>query len=170
MNEANAFVPFERQFFAGGANSVRGWPARELRYYTSNILNNFEDMNTKDYAINYIGSRTLIEGSCEFRKSLANLPGINENLNWLFNDIWATFFVDIGNTFGWYLEDEIADLKKNKLTDYITKLAVATGVGLRYETPVGPIRIDIGFPIYDPMKIKNALSDYVIHFGIGHAF
>jgi outer membrane translocation and assembly module TamA len=77
-------------------------------------------------------------------------------------------FLDFGNTFGWYIEEE--NKIKIKWSDYITKLAVGTGFGLRYETPIGPIRIDFATPLYDPMKKRKAFWDLVFVFGIGHAF
>lgn len=169
MDEANAFVPLDRQFFSGGANSVRAWRARTLRYYNINSLDEFNDENAKEYAIDYIGSRTLIEGSLELRRNLSDLS-FGENLQGVINNIWMTLFFDVGNSFGWYYEDGNENAVNIKFSDYITKLAVATGLGIRYETPVGPIRVDIAFPVYDPMKQRKAFSDCIVHFGIGHAF
>ena len=169
MDEANSFVPLDRQFFSGGANSVRAWRARALRYYNINSLDEFNDENAKEYAIDYIGSRTLIEGSLELRRNLSDLS-FGENLQGIINNIWMTLFFDVGNSFGWYYEDGNENAVNIKFSDYITKLAVATGFGIRYETPVGPIRVDIAFPVYDPMKQRKAFSDCIVHFGIGHAF
>jgi outer membrane protein assembly factor BamA len=63
----------------------------------------------------------------------------------------------------------------------LNQVALATGFGLRYDLFVGPIRVDLGFKLYDPMDPQNEkwLFDnlsrmfkdkYAIHFGIGHAF
>jgi outer membrane protein assembly factor BamA len=63
-------------------------------------------------------------------------------------------------------------------SEFFTKLAVAFGVGLRYETPVGPIRVDFGLPFYDPMRKTDqfifqrtgALKTIVFHIALGNAF
>jgi outer membrane protein assembly factor BamA len=59
---------------------------------------------------------------------------------------------------------------------------MATGLGLRYATVAGPVRVDFGFRVYDPNDIperrwitqkkfyKDTLGNFVLHFGIGHAF
>lgn len=48
----------------------------------------------------------------------------------------------------------------------VTDLKYTAGLGLRYSTPVGPLRVDYGF------KLNRARgeSSSAIHFSIGHAF
>jgi outer membrane protein assembly factor BamA len=170
FNEANAFVPQDRQFFAGGANSVRAWSARSLRYSPQEITNELAtSAMMRDFANDYIGSKTLIEGSIEFRRKLSDIPGLSDNVALFFNDLGLGLFLDVGNAFGWYIED--ADNKVHlKYSDYITKLAVSAGFGLRYETPIGPIRFDFATPVYDPMKIRPPFGDLAFFFAIGHSF
>jgi outer membrane protein assembly factor BamA len=167
FGDDNTFVPQDKQFFCGGANSLRAWPARELRYST--YLNKVGNSTIDDFSKNYIGSRTVIEGSIELRKKLSDLPGISDNIAWIFNDIGIGLFVDIGNAFGWFAEGD-ENVTKLHWTDYITKLAVDTGFGFRYDTPIGPIRLDFATPIYDPMHHRPAFWDLTVQFGIGHAF
>lgn len=45
-------------------------------------------------------------------------------------------------------------------------LRYAAGPGIRYATPVGPLRLDIGFPLNRP----SGLPSWQIHFSIGQAF
>jgi len=78
-------------------------------------------------------------------------------------------FLDVGNTFGWFVAEDVNKIDI-KWSDYFTKLAMGTGIGLRYETPIGPIRVDFATPIYDPMKKRSPFSKLVFVFGIGHAF
>jgi len=167
-NEENTFVPPDRHFFSGGANSVRGWSARELRY-SHQLLHQSND-NFFDFAKNYIGSRTLLEGSIEFRRKLSDVPGLSENIAWIFNDLGLGLFLDFGNAFGWYYEDDFHQNTELKFSDYITKLAVSTGIGFRYETFIGPLRFDFATPIHDPLKIKKPFRNLAFVFGIGHAF
>jgi len=167
FNEESSFVPQDRQFFAGGANSVRAWRARDLRY--SHYLKELSQGTITNFSKNYIGSKTLIDGSVETRIKFNNISGLSENLSFLFNGLGLGLFIDFGNTFGWYIE-EGNDKTKVNFTDYITKLAVGTGFGFRYETPIGPIRFDLATPLYDPLKQRTAFENLIFVIGIGHAF
>ncbi|MHB8882373.1 MAG: outer membrane protein assembly factor BamA [Thermodesulfovibrionales bacterium] len=63
-------------------------------------------------------------------------------------------FVDIGNVW--------VNTKQMVLTD----LRYTTGLGLRYNTPVGPLRVDYGYKLNrEPGESRGAL-----HFSVGHAF
>jgi len=167
FNEESSFVPQDRQFFAGGANSVRAWRARDLRY--SIYADTLPQGTITDFSKNYIGSKTLIDGSIELRRKLNDISGLSDDLSFLFDGLGFALFVDFGNTFGWYSEEDENKTKIN-LSDYITKLAVGTGIGIRYETPIGAIRLDFATPLYDPLGKRKAFSDLVLVFGIGHAF
>ncbi|MBX3043071.1 MAG: BamA/TamA family outer membrane protein [Candidatus Kapabacteria bacterium] len=186
VDDYNAYVPFERQFFAGGANSVRGWLSRELHYSpiesaeyakvgeTSDLV-----LDTRSYKLisNVLGSSAILEGSVEWRYTFPMPKGIDETFAEQISKIGLTFFVDYGNAYHWYAE---GDETNNMIWyEYFTKMAWAAGVGIRYDTPIGPIRLDFGFPVYKP---GYNLPDYQIwddsaifrdmkfHFGIGHSF
>jgi len=52
----------------------------------------------------------------------------------------------------------------------LTELRGSVGFGGRYRSPIGPIRIDLGFKL-DRRLIGNELEKrYALHFSIGHAF
>lgn len=166
LKESNTFVPIDRQFFCGGANSVRAWSSRQLRYsnFTSDSV---ENSNTYLFLQNFIGNGVLIEGSIEFRFGFPKPPGLNIFLQNIVQNLKTTMFVDFGNAFHWFLSNE--DIKVEPL-DYITKLAVGGGIGIRYETPIGPLRVDFAVPIYDPLYIKKPFKSVTFNFGLGHAF
>lgn len=186
VEDVNSYVPFERQFFAGGANSVRGWLSRELHYsplesahYTNDNETSDLVINTEDYALlsNVLGSSAIFEGSFELRYTFPPIKGINETLADQISKIGLTFFVDYGNAFHWYAEGEVES--KMIWYEYFTKIAWAAGLGLRYNTPIGPIRFDVGFPVYRPgynipdyylWKSNSVWNDVKFHFGIGHSF
>src|SRR5208337_5391853 len=63
-------------------------------------------------------------------------------------------FVDTGNVF-----DKIQDMS-------LTSLKFTTGLGLRYNTPVGPIRVDYGIKL----SRQSGESHGALHFSIGQAF
>jgi outer membrane protein assembly complex protein YaeT len=88
-----------------------------------------------------IGGLSLIEGSAELR-----FP--------LFGDFGAVLFLDFGNVF------------RPPFTYHLGDLRYAVGPGLRYNTPVGPLRLDVGF-IVDHRQGENFGR---IEFSIGQAF
>ena len=184
FDEQKAYVPFERQFFAGGSNSVRGWGSRELHY--SVIESSSDTTNKNGYFLkpydynqvsNVLGSSVLIEGSYEIRFTFAKPKGIDETLAEQISKIGFVGFIDFGNAYHWLAE---TDTKSQiKWYEYITKLAWAIGFGIRYDTPIGPIRADLGFPLYRPnynlpdykmWDEFDALKDLRLHIGIGHSF
>lgn len=167
MEKDNFYVPWERQFFSGGANSVRGWSSRSLRYINlpKDSLTSLD--NFSKYLENFVGNGGIVEMSAELRYRLMRPRGWNEAIANQVASLGITFFADAGNSFHWLA---LRNEPKIKFTDYFTKLAVSAGLGLRYETPVGPVRIDFAWPVYDPMKIKKPFTDLVYHIGIGHAF
>lgn len=111
-------LPTSIRFFAGGAQSVRG--------YAYNSLGQVDSSGA------VVGGRYLMTGSIEYEHS--------------FNDTWgAALFYDAGNAI-----DDLAD-----------KLKLGAGFGLRWKSPVGPVRIDLA----------NALSNdgqpWRLHINIG---
>ncbi|PKL85472.1 MAG: hypothetical protein CVV22_07900 [Ignavibacteriae bacterium HGW-Ignavibacteriae-1] len=182
FDSENSYVPFERQFFAGGANSVRGWNSREL-HYSRNEPDSFHPKDSSyrnDYLLysNLVGSRVLIEGSVEYRYTFPFYRSINEVVAEQISKLGITAFIDYGNAYHWFAEGD-ADISQISFVEYFTKLAWAAGLGLRYETPIGPIRLDVALPIYKPnynlpdYKVwteHNTMKDLKFHFSIGHAF
>ncbi len=144
-------IPFNRTYYAGGSNSVRGWSAKELAV----------DSTKQD-----IGSNALLEMSAEIRWNAFHekkLLGID------LTPFWIVLFADAGN-----LWNEFALIR-------MREIALAAGIGIRYSTPFGPIRVDFGMRMYDPARETNpwvtqrrffpeTFSLGVLHLGIAHAF
>jgi len=166
LENGNNYVPIDRQFFCGGPNSVRAWPSRQLRYtqFKSDSINSG---TLYKFLENFVGNGALVEGSIEFRFGFARIPGLNRSLQSAMENFKTTLFLDFGNAFHWFVEDSPNELK---FTDYFTKLALGTGIGLRYETPIGPVRLDFAFPLIDPLKERKPFSTMQFNFGIGQAF
>lgn len=96
-----------------------------------------------------IGGHTMLEGSSELR-----LP--------LWGKIGAVAFVDYGNVWSESWNFDIGELR------------YAVGPGLRYVTPIGPARIDLGWQLN---PVENLLVNgepqrrrWRVHFSIGQAF
>jgi translocation and assembly module TamA len=112
-----------------------------------------------------LGGNLSVEASAELRLNL--FQSLRDG--WL-DKIWLVFFADAGNVW-----PELRDFE-------IRKVAVAAGLGFRYDTLVGPFRIDWGFRVFDPSAspgrqwitqrqlIGQTMKEGVFHFGIGHAF
>ena len=53
----------------------------------------------------------------------------------------------------------------------LTAIRVTSGFGVRYKSPIGPIRVDIGFKLDRRERLGTELEPrYVVHFSIGHTF
>lgn len=147
-------IPLNRRFFSGGSGSVRGWRARELGAMTDDLLQ--------------AGGNFIFEGSTELRVN--HFRGFGKLGFLRLESVWAVYFLDFGNVWS-----DIEDFRPRDI-------AVAAGVGIRYDTFFGPFRIDYGFRVYDPKDhaghqtifkkqfLGETLGNAVFHIGIGHAF
>lgn len=99
-------------------------------------------LGPRDAAGNPLGGNALLEGSLE-----ARVP--------LYKEFRAVAFLDFGNVYPLVEDLDIGQLK------------YSAGFGLRYSSPIGPVGIDIGFPLN---PIDRGKDDYRIHFTIGQAF
>jgi len=150
--QSPAPVPITRRFFGGGSGSVRGWRARDLAAST----------------LPEEGGNAVFEGTIENRWNLLRDAG---RLGFIeFNRFSLVFFLDFGNV--WTRLNEIR----------VSEIALASGVGVRYATVAGPVRIDLGFRVYDPMGVpdrrwitrrkfyEETLGNFVLHIGFAHSF
>jgi outer membrane protein assembly factor BamA len=152
-------LPFEKRYFAGGANSVRGWSVRSLgpgKYRGNNGRIDF---------INQTGDMKLYM-SAEYRTFLF----------WKFN---GAAFIDAGNI--WTLRD-YADQPGGqfRLNDFYKQIAVAYGLGLRLNFDYFILRFDMGMkavnPAYESRDEHYALfhpkfsRDFTFHFAVGMPF
>jgi len=121
-------IPFERSFFVGGANSMRGWTFRQLGpggYYS-------EEKN-----IERVGDMKL-EMNLEYRGPI-------------YRAFKFGLFSDIGNV--WLLSKyENMPNAEFRFNSFYKQIAVCVGVGLRLDFKFFLIRLDYGLPLYDPSK------------------
>ena len=151
-------LPFEKRYFAGGANSVRGWSTRTLGpgAYQRN------DTSRSDF-VNQIGDIKL-DLSAEYRHKLTDLFEI------------ATF-VDAGNI--WTIKDyEGQPGGVFKFDEFYNQIAVSYGLGLRVNLSFLLLRLDAGMKAYDPADLErkfvlfkpNFTDKFALHFAIGYPF
>lgn len=109
-----------------------------------------------------LGGKFLLEGSVEWRRK--PFPPRS-----FLNPLWGVLFLDYGNV--WETDGKFR----------LDQIALAAGFGIRYDTFIGPVRIDLGFKLYDPLgetgskwlwdKPKDIFRNkYAIQFGLGNAF
>lgn len=153
-------LPFEKRYFSGGANSVRGWTVRSLgpgRY------------KDKDGRINFITQTgdVKLDLNVEYRTKLF----------WKFN---GAAFVDAGNI--WTIRDyEGQPGGQLKLNSILNDLAVSYGLGLRLNFDYFILRFDLGMkavnPAYEidsddhyPLIHPKLSRDLAFHFAVGMPF
>ncbi len=151
-------LPFEKHFYGGGSNSLRGWQARTVGPGLS-------PMDTSFVIPNQTGDMKL-EANIEYR----------------FNMFWkvaGAVFVDAGNV--WTLKDDGTQAGKESMLRWDTfgeSIAANWGVGLRLNFGFMLIRLDLGLKVHDPAReIKWVGPDqwfkrdgYALHFGVGYPF
>ena len=116
------------------------------------------DTTIRGFALDTVGTSATISTDGFPRGGNAVLILNSELRVPLWRDIGAAFFADGGNVF-------------DRVTNFdFGELRGALGLGLRYRSPVGPIRLDVGFKM-DRREIGGQLEPRVIwHFSIGQAF
>ena len=72
----------------------------------------------------------------------------------------------IGDDFGYVFFYDIGNVYRDAFPNLLNKVRQSVGLGIRYYTPIGPLRVDLAIPL-NRRKIDNALEAY---FSIGQSF
>ena len=151
-------LPFEKRYFEGGANSVRGWSIRSLGP---------GGYNGEDKNINFINQSgdVKLDLSLEFRAFLF----------WKFS---GALFIDAGNIWTLRKYEEQPD-GQFRFEDFYKQIAMSYGLGLRMNLDFFILRFDAGmkainpahhgrdrYPIYHPRLSR----DFAFHFAVGMPF
>lgn len=150
-------LPFEKRFYAGGANSVRGWGARTLG------PGRYNSHNSVAYFINQCGDISL-DLSVEYRAKLF----------WVLE---GAGFIDAGNI--WTIhnyENQPGGLFR--FSSFWKEIAMAYGVGIRMDFNYFLLRLDLGVKAYNPASGQERWPllhpdwrrDTAIHFSVGYPF
>jgi outer membrane protein assembly factor BamA len=116
------------------------------------------DTTIRGFALDTVGVDETISPRGFPRGGNATLILNGELRTPVWKDIRAAVFVDGGNVFLRATDLDLGELRGS------------TGFGLRYRSPIGPIRVDVGFKI-DRREYGGRLEPRrVIHFSIGEAF
>ena len=153
----SSVLPFEKRFYAGGANSVRGWGVRTLG------PGSFNTSKSQSSFIYQCGDVRL-DASVEYRAKLF----------WV---IELGLFVDAGNiwTIRDYPDQPGGVFKFNK---FYEQIALGYGLGLRMDFTYFLLRLDMGMKAHNPASGQKAWPlfspnfkrDAEFHFSVGYPF
>ena len=155
----STILPFEKRYFSGGANSVRGWSVRSLG------PGKFVGTDGRIDFINQTGDMKL-DLNVEYRAKLF----------WKFG---GALFIDAGNI--WTLRDYPEQPGGVfKFSEFWKQLAVSYGLGLRLNFDYFIVRFDMGMkavnPAYEsrkehlPLLYPKLSRDFAFHFAVGLPF
>ena len=139
-------APLDRKFYLGGADSVRGWGTRKL----SPRVEECETPMGGDGAVDPscesipIGGETLVQANFEIRQVLGG-------------GFFLVAFADMG------------DVQGETLTWVPDEWNYTAGPGVRYDSPVGLFRLDVGFRLNEPGLYPDE-PIWAAYFGFGETF
>lgn len=151
-------LPYEKRYFSGGANSVRGWSTRELG------PGSYKPIEGVTSFVNQTGE-IKFDASIEYRNKVSDLFEL-------------AGFIDAGNI--WTIKDyEGQEGGVFKFNKFYKEIAASYGLGLRIDLSFLLLRLDFGMKAYDPSRdegkrfimFKPKFSrDFAWHFAIGYPF
>jgi outer membrane protein assembly factor BamA len=133
-------------------DSVKDLPASE-RFFAGG------DTTVRGFALDRLGTSETIDDD-GFPQGGNGLLLLNAELRapyW--KGLGLVGFVDTGNVFKYAGDIDLGDLR------------VASGFGVRYRSPIGPLRVDLGFKVH-PLLLESGGREkgYVVHISLGQAF
>jgi outer membrane protein insertion porin family len=117
------YVPLPERFFGGGTNSMRGFP--DFQAGPRDLVTGFP-----------LGGNALF-----FHQDEVRFPFIGDNIDGVIFHDMGNIFTDIGSISFRY--------HQNSITDF-NYMVHAVGFGIRYRTPVGPVRVDLAYSLNPP--------------------
>ena len=138
-------LPLERRFYTGGGNSVRG--------YRENSLGPVNERGDP------VGGGVQLITNVELRFDLPYFK------HWNFG---GALFLDGGNVWSGTGDIAFGDLRTIGTSNASREeYMLGAGAGIRYHTPVGPIRLDVGFPL---RRTPDMAYDRRVHISLGQIF
>ena len=153
----SASLPFEKRYYSGGANSVRGWSVRTLGPGTFRTEDTRIDFNNQSGDIK-------LDLNMEYRVKMVSM-------------LEGALFLDAGNI--WTIREyETQPGGAFRFNSFYKQIAVAYGVGLRLNLSFFILRVDFGVKLHDPALTEEQRwrinptwkQDMALHFAIGYPF
>jgi outer membrane protein insertion porin family len=163
----STFIPLPERFYAGGGNSHRGFALNQA--------------GPRDLETGFpLGGEAMFVNQIELRFEPLQLPFLGDNLSpVLFHDM-GNVFESAGQIFRSLLK--VSQSSKSQCEQVPSStcdfryMGHAVGAGFRYRTPIGPVRVDIGynlnpatFPVNRENRFEN-LRRFNFYFSIGQTF
>lgn len=155
----STILPYEKRYFAGGANSVRGWSVRDLG------PGSYRGRDGKVDFVNQTGNMKL-DLSIELR-------------TYLFWKLHGACFIDAGNVWNTRSYPDMAGALF-RFDEFYRQIAVAYGLGLRLNFDYFILRLDGGMKAINPSEPHGRLHyplihphfhrDFTLHFAVGLPF
>jgi outer membrane protein assembly factor BamA len=152
------FVPFDKRFFNGGANSIRAFLPRSLGPGSYNVAGQLDRSGD-----------VKLEANFEYRFNIFN------------RYIEGAIFGDAGNI--WRIKDDGRAEAAFHFDSFYKQLAVGAGAGIRLNLDFLVFRVDWALPIFDPRKIEGERyvfktykdlgllwDESIFNFGVGYPF
>ena len=130
LGQSTRFVPPDQRFYAGGPNSVRGYSRNGLGplvYWTDSLVVSGTDTTYRNIRASPTGGNTVFTANLELRVPSPIFP----------DRVRLGLFVDVGQV--WERGDTLTT---------VSGLRVTPGLGLRFITPLGPVRLDAAYNGY----------------------
>ena len=151
-------IPFEKQYFGGGANGIRAWQVRSL------------------------GPGSYVPEDLTFLNQTADIK-IEANAEYRFKLFWlleGALFLDAGNIWA-YNRDESRPGSNFRFNDFYKEIAIGTGAGFRFDFKFVIGRVDLGMKLRDPIIAEGSRwiilnrpyafkDDFTVVLGIGYPF
>jgi len=169
---SNTVIPLPERFLAGGASSLRGFALNQAGP---------RDLSTGAP----LGGYALFVNSLELRTPPVALPFVGDNLSFeFFNDIGNVFATttDMAHALFRFYQPNAQQCGTNPAVCNFAYMSNAVGSGIRYRTPIGPVRVDFGYnlnpTIYPIATTTNNITTYTsattrrlnFFFSIGQTF
>jgi outer membrane protein assembly factor BamA len=138
-----AGTPIDMRYFLGGSDTVRGWGLRRLSPKV--FVENCEETITDDCNGIPTGGQTMVLGNFEARVRMVDKLSM------------AAFF-------------DMGDVRAGIATFNPKNWNYSAGPGLRYDSPIGTFRLDVGFRLNETDQTTFEKRIWAIHFGLGETF
>ena len=136
-------IPLAERFLSGGGNSLRGFGLNQA--------------GPRDPVTGFpLGGSALIINNSELRLPPVSLPYVHDNMSFVLFEDAGNVFTDgrtmLDSLLHWQQKDPSICQQAGPNTQHcdFSYISNAVGIGVRYKTPIGPVRFDFGYNLNPP--------------------
>ena len=161
------FVPFEKSFFMGGSNDLRGWTA----YHFGPGATSETTLQTEGY---FSAAPIKLLSSAEYRftiqEAIKGAVFLDAGNIWLYNKTYTGTLNQV--------QLDAIDAGVFRPATFLSQMGMNTGFGLRYDLEFLIVRADLGLKLHHPGAVDRStwvitdheLRDFNLNLGIGYPF